>query len=459
MSIFQITPYLSPERWDVHWKELKERKAFIFETTFQAADGRYLPVEIAVNYTEFRGKEYNCAFVRDITDRKSAEEEKIRIEKQLRQAQKMEAIGTLAGGIAHDFNNILSVILGYADIAKADISADSRLAENLDEIIQAGLRAKDLVKQILAFSRQAEVDRIQIQPSTILKESIKLLRSSMPATIEIHENVDPDTGIIFADPTQIHQVVMNLFTNAFHAMEESGGKLEIVLKEVKLERDDIGNEPGVEPGEFIRLTVSDSGTGIAPEIRDNIFDPYFTTKDKGRGTGMGLAIVHGIVRSYGGFINVESEPGKGSTFDVYLPSIRKEIMDEQTDFEEIPTGNESILFVDDEEILVDMGKYMLERLGYDATVQKNSQEAFEIFRENPSRFDLVITDQTMPGMTGAELSKKMLEIRPDLPIILCTGYSTIISEAKAKSIGIREFALKPLTINDVAHLIRKVLDE
>ena len=275
MSVLDITPYLSPERWAEHWKELKERKAFIFETTFQTADGRYLPVEIAVNYTEFRGKEYNCAFVRDITDRKIAEEEKIRIEKQLRQAQKMEAIGTLAGGIAHDFNNILSVILGYADIAKADISADSKLTENLDEIIQAGLRAKDLVKQILAFSRQAEVDRIQIQPSTILKESIKLIRSSMPATIEIHENVDPETGIIFADPTQIHQVIMNLFTNAFHAMEQSGGRLEIVLREVTLERDDFGNEPGVEPGEFIRLTVSDNGTGIAPEIRDNIFAQFF----------------------------------------------------------------------------------------------------------------------------------------------------------------------------------------
>jgi PAS domain S-box-containing protein len=459
MSFFDIAPYIKPDKWAYHWEEVKTKKSFIFETNFRSSEGSFFPVEVVVNYTEFEGKAYNCAFVRDITDRKIAEEEKAGMEKQLRQAQKMEAIGTLAGGIAHDFNNILSVILGYTDIARGETPPGSNLAENLDEILQAGLRAKDLVKQILAFSRQAEVDRIQIQPSLLLKEAVKLLRSSIPVTIEIHEDVDSETGIIFVDPTQIHQVVLNLFTNAFHAMEETGGKLGVTLKEVEFSTKDIGTAPGVEPGDFIKLSVTDTGPGIPPEIRDNIFDPYFTTKEKGKGTGMGLAIVHGIVKSYGGFITVESNPGKGSTFSVFLPSVKKQISDEKSELEEIPRGNERVLFIDDEEILVDMGKYMLETLGYDPTVKKDSYEAFEAFRDNPDYFDLVITDQTMPGMTGAELSKKMLEIRPDIPIILCTGYSAIISEAKAKAIGIREFALKPLTIKDVAILIRKVLDK
>ena len=251
---------------------------------------------------------------------------------------------------------------------------------------------------------------------------------------------------------------MNLCTNAFHAMEDTGGKLDISLKEVTLSTEDLVHEPNVEPGTFVQFSVCDSGPGIAPNIKVKIFDPYFTTKATGKGTGMGLAIVHGIVKSYGGFISLYSEPGEGTAFHVFLPVIDKKLLPEIEDVEPIPVGRGRILFIDDEEILAEMGKSMLERLGYNVTVRNNSIEALETFQNQPDLFDLVITDQTMPGMTGADIARKMIQIKPDIPIILCTGYSTVISEEKAKSMGIKEFALKPLSKKAIAVLIRKVLD-
>ncbi|WP_163337155.1 PAS domain-containing sensor histidine kinase [Desulfopila sp. IMCC35008] len=394
----------------------------------------------------------------DITERKQIEKEKIQLERRLQQAQKMEAIGTLAGGIAHDFNNILAAILGYAEMAKDDSQPESTVAKDLDKVLEAGNRAKDLVQQILSFSRQNEMERITLQPVSVVKDAIKMLRPSLPTTIEINQDIPPATGLILADPTQIHQILMNLCTNAFHAIEETGGKLGISLKEVTLSIEDLVHEPDVEAGTFVQLSISDSGSGIPPEIKKNIFDPYFTTKEPGKGTGMGLAIVHGIVKSYGGFISLYSEPGEGTAFHVFIPVIEKELLPEIEDAKPTPVGRERILFIDDEEILAEMGKSMLERLGYHVTVRNNSIEALETFRNQPELFDLVITDQTMPGMTGADIARRMIHIRPDIPIILCTGYSTTISEEKAKSMGIKEFALKPLSKKDIAVLIRKVLD-
>jgi len=394
----------------------------------------------------------------DITERKKAEEEKARMEAQLRQALKMEAIGTLAGGIAHDFNNILSAIIGFSEMAREDVPPDSKVSENLGKVLKAGFRARDLVKQILAFSRQANIDPIHLRPASIIKEGVKLLRSSIPATIEIHEHIDPGTGVILADPTQIHQILMNLCTNAFHAMEENGGRLDISLHEVKLDTEMLANEPGVKAGTFVLLAVHDSGAGIDPEIKDRIFDPYFTTKEVGKGTGMGLAIIHGIVKNYGGFISCASEPGKGTTFKVFLPVITQDMPDKEEILDGFPAGHEQILFVDDEALIADIAKELLEKLGYAVTVRKNSLEALETFSNQPEKFDLVITDHTMPRMTGTELARRMLKIRPDLPIILCTGYSSTTSEAEARLVGIKEFAFKPISIQHMVRLIRKVLD-
>jgi PAS domain S-box-containing protein len=397
----------------------------------------------------------------DITERNKADEERKKLQAQLMQAQKMEAIGTLAGGIAHDFNNILGAMLGYAELAREDSPSGSTIARDLDQILKAGNRAKDLVKQILAFSRQVKTERLPLKPAIIIKETIKLLRASLPTTITILPAIDPDTAPILADPTQIHQLTMNLCTNAFHAMEEHGGTLSISLSNVNLIRSAPAGSEKESAENFVHLSIRDTGPGIPPDIRERIFDPYFTTKETGKGTGMGLAIVHGIVTSYGGTITCDSQLGQGTTFHVSLPALTEQ---EQLNAgkpareSHIPFGAERILFIDDEEILVDMTRTMLERLGYHVTVRGSSLEALTSFQNQPDAYDLVITDQTMPGMTGIDLARRMLQIRPDLPIILCTGYSSQITEDKAKAAGIKGFALKPLTKNDISGLIRKVLN-
>jgi len=396
---------------------------------------------------------------RDITEGKRAEVEKAKMQTQLQQAQKMEAIGTLAGGIAHDFNNILSAILGYAEMAQEDSPAGSILKRDIDQVVKASHRAKDLVKQILAFSRQTETELIPIQPAMIVREAAKMLRSSLPSTIDIQQNIDVNSGPILADPTQIHQIVMNLCTNAFHAMEETGGTLSISLEKKTLTEKDIVNQPGMHSGDFVQLSVGDTGPGIAPELWDKIFDPYFTTKEIGKGTGMGLSILHGIVKNYGGSVSFNSHPGEGTVFQVLLPVMAAESVVEDKPEEIVRLGNERILFIDDEEILAEMGKSMLERLGYQVTVRSSSLEALTTFQDQPDMFDLVITDHTMPGMTGSDLARRILQIRPFMPIILCTGYSSLISEEKVRSLGIKGFAMKPLARKDIAAIIRKVLDK
>jgi signal transduction histidine kinase/CheY-like chemotaxis protein len=405
-------------------------------------------------------RQFACIF-REITDRVKAEQERRKLETQLRQAQKLEAIGTLAGGIAHDFNNILAAILGYAEIAREDSQPDSSLIGDIDQIIVAGNRARALVQQILAFSRQAEIEQIPLRLSIIAREAIKLLRSSLPSTIRIIADIDHETGLVLADPTQVHQVLMNLCTNAYHAMEKQGGVLRISLRQRALAMAEIEDNSEALPGEYVQLTVTDTGPGIPPEIRDRIFDPYFTTKEQGKGTGLGLAIVRGIVIGCGGFITCRSTVGEGSEFCASLPAIKREEKPgaaRQADAEE-ETGSETILFVDDEEMLVSMGVTMLQRMGYRVTGCSDSRAALELFRQTPRDFDLVITDQTMPYLTGIDLAAAILEIRPEMPIILCTGYSNLVSEEKAMAAGIKGFAIKPLTRKDVATMIRMVLKQ
>jgi len=394
----------------------------------------------------------------DITLLKKTEKEKLKLESQLQQSQKMESIGTLAGGIAHDFNNILFPIVGHTEMLLEDVPEDSPLRGSLDEIYTGSLRARDLVKQILAFSRQDshEIKLMRMQP--IIKDALKLIRSTIPTSIEIKQYIRKDCGIIKADPTQIHQVVMNLATNAYHAMEGNGGELKVSLKEVELGEQDVLH-PDMEPGTYACLTMADTGVGMDKDLTGRIFDPFFTTKETGKGTGMGLSVVHGIVKNAGGSVHVYSEPGKGTEFHVYLPVV--ESSSEQQEIqpkEPIQRGTERILLVDDEEAIITMEKQMLERLGYQVVSRTSSVEALEAFRENPDKFDMVITDMAMPNMSGDRLASEVVKIRPNIPILLCTGFSERMPEEKAKSMGIKGFLMKPIVMKDLSNKIHEVLD-
>ncbi|HYA15677.1 MAG TPA: PAS domain S-box protein, partial [Syntrophales bacterium] len=405
------------------------------------------------------GKVYYSGFVEDITKRKIAEEEKKRLEAQLRQAQKMEAIGTLAGGIAHDFNNILTAIIGYTEMALYKVPKENPLRRDLEQVLKASSRAKDLVRQVLAFSRQTELERKPLQVVFIVEETLKLLRSSLPTTIEIRQNISVgnDRGIILADSTQIQQVLMNLCTNAAHAMRDKGGVLSVGVSEVDINATFTLRHPDLNPGRYVRLSVDDTGYGMPTAISERIFDPYFTTKEAGEGTGLGLSVVQGIVKSHGGAITVRSEMGKGTTFNVFFPAIERGVSSDAGAAEFLSMGNERILFIDDEEILANLGKEMLESIGYDVTTRTSSLAALETFRADPYVFDLVITDTTMPGMTGLELATEMMAIRSDIPIILCTGFSELTNEKKIKEAGIRELVMKPYVLMNLTKTIRKVL--
>jgi PAS domain S-box-containing protein len=401
------------------------------------------------------------AITRDMTHHLQNEHEKQNLTNRLKQAQKMEAIGNLAGGIAHDFNNILTAILGYAELALATNLIEDELLEDINEIKKAGTRAKELVKQILAFSRQIENQKHPVQIDLIIKEVLKLLRASIPATIEIKSYTAPDCGIIMADSTQVHQVLMNLCTNSYHAMREDGGTLAVNVKRVNIDKED----PKVSmlhfnPGPYVSIEVSDTGYGMSENTLERIFEPYFTTKKKGEGTGMGLAVVHGIVKDHGGDISVYSEEGCGTTFQLFFPAQETDNVEESDLVKDIIVGgNENILFVDDDATIVKLGIRMLSALGYKVTGVTSPEEALDKFASGPDNFDLVITDMTMPHMTGAELAQGLLAIDSALPIILCTGFSEIINKQKALKLGIKAYAMKPIVRSDIAKLIRKVLDE
>ena len=436
--------------------------------------------EVCKLYSECLEKKLEKKMVeleKEITERKLAEKERRKMCVQLQQAQKMEAIGTLAGGIAHDFNNVLTAVIGYTEMALDDVTKGPLLQNDLQEVLKAGIRAKDLVNQILTFSRQTEQELMPVKLKLVAKEAIKLLRASLPTTIEIRQDIQNESWVL-ADPTQIHQILMNLCTNAGHAMQEKGGILEVSLRNVDLKTDQNRSkieipksmaqsapgwagqaEIGLAPGSYLRLTVSDTGHGMDRSTIQRIFDPYFTTKDKGEGTGLGLSVVHGIVKDHGGTVTVYSEPGRGAAFHVYLPVIERESELDVAAEKILPTGTERILFIDDEPSLVNLGTQMLEGLGYKVVTRTSSLEALELFKEQYDKFDLVFTDMTMPNMTGEELAKEVLKVRPDIPVILCTGFSSRITEEKAKAFGIRAFVMKPLLKLDMAKTIRRVLDE
>jgi PAS domain S-box-containing protein len=414
-------------------------------------DGTIFFADIKASPARIGDKTYLIGIFRDVSEKKDFEEK-------VRKTQRLEAIGTLAGGIAHDFNNILSAILGYTDLALTELPPDTALYQYLQEVLKAGNRAKDLIKQILTFSRKTATEFIPIQAQSIVKEALKLLRATIPTTIEIRESIDSACPPIMADPSQIHQVVMNICTNAYHALENTGGRLEVDLREIKVTEKSPPGKTLIWPGRYLRLNFHDNGPGMKKEIMDHIFEPYFTTKGKEKGTGLGLAVVHGIVIKHNGMITVESEPGRGTTFSLYFPIVENESAPQLTVQNAIPTGKERILFIDDEQTLVLLARQMLESLGYKATCMTSSSEGFKTFQQDPQGYDLVITDQTMPILPGSELAQRILAIRPDMPIILCTGYSSMISEQKAKQLGIREFLLKPIERRKLAETIRRALD-
>jgi signal transduction histidine kinase/DNA-binding response OmpR family regulator len=393
----------------------------------------------------------------NITERRRAIEEKMRMAARLRHSYKMEAIGTLAGGIAHDFNNILSSVIGFTELSLMDVNKGGLLESNMQEVYRAGLRARDLVKQILTFARKDESHVQPTQVSTIAQEATKLIRSIIPAYIDVQLQVDSES-LVMADPTQIHQIFMNLFTNAAQAMETDGGKLTVRIAQTHLNRSFISMHTGFIPGEFLKITVADTGYGIAQDKLEKIFDPYFTTKGRGEGTGLGLSVVHGIVQACKGEIAVESEVGRGTTFSIYLPvSERKATVTAARPFK-LPPGTERILFIDDERPISEMSRQRLSLLGYRVTVAHSSLEALDRLSAGPDDYDLIITDMTMPQMSGDRLAMEAKKINPKVPIILCTGYSKKISPEKAAAIGIDAFLMKPVALDEMAETIRKVLD-
>ncbi|MFZ5569251.1 MAG: cache domain-containing protein [Thermodesulfobacteriota bacterium] len=434
------------------WSEISSGRVWKGHLINRKKDGSIFEEEATITpIKDQSGRIINYVGIkRDVT-------KEIQLERQLLQTQKMEAIGTLAGGIAHDFNNILSAIIGYTEIALQDVTENPAISGYLQKVLQAGNRARDLVQQILTFSRQSEMEIRPVKIRIVVKEALKLLRASLPATIELKQDLSTDTAVL-ADPTQIHQIVMNLCTNAAHAMRQQGGVLTVRLTDMAVDAASAIDLGDLTAGFFVKLSVGDTGHGIPPEIADRIFDPFFTTKSKNEGTGMGLSVVHGIVNRLGGTIRVESQPGSGTWFDIWIPGIETQAAEIATVISSLPRGNERILLIDDEEFQADIGKNLLERLGYRVVVRMSSIEALELFRSKPDEFDLVFTDMTMPQMTGDQLAQRMIAIRPDIPIILCTGYSENMSEERAKNIGIKGFAFKPVVLEKMAGMIREVLD-
>ena len=448
----------------------KDRKLFV-ELFRRVKDTGELLKNILVTLEDRSGKEHDFLLNCSAVERDEGEDDDIavvgmlkditeqrRLERQLRQAQKMEAIGTLAGGIAHDFNNILASVIGYSELALIDLPGDCEARENIQHVLMAANRARDLVRQILSFSRQSEQERMPISIVPIVKEALKLLKASLPSTIRIVQEIDKDVGIIEADPTEIHQVLMNLCINAEHAMREKGGVLEVRLEKARMGKAKLLHAGHLQPGLYAKLTVTDTGHGMEQHVIDRIFDPYFTTKKNGEGTGLGLAVVHGIVKSYGGGIQVSSQVGKGTTFEIYFPAFETLEVREEVAETLLPMGYEAILFIDDEEMLAQAGRLMLEKLGYKVTTRTSGVEALELFEAEPRRFDLVITDLTMPNITGDKLASRILEIRPDIPIILCTGFSTKITQENAREMGISDLLMKPISMKELANVVRSVLD-
>lgn len=414
------------------------------------------PLEVTIKVVRDDGGQPISILMRlhDLSDQK-------RIEEELFQAHKMEAIGTLAGGIAHDFNNILAAIIGYSEIIKESIPADSSAREDIEKVLKASKRAADLVKQILTFGRKSDQKMEPLSLHLICKEALKMMRASLPTTIEIQENIDNDCGKVMADATNIHQIIVNLCTNALHSMEDEKGVLSVSLFRKEISDADLTGAPNVSAGPFIVLKVSDTGHGMDQKTIERIFDPFYTTKEVGKGTGLGLAVTYGIVQDHHGFIRVKSQPGQGTIFYVHIPVLEQEAssFNEIEKDETLPGGSEQILIVDDETMIANMNTAILERLGYRVTALTDSRDALEKIRSDPGQFDLIITDQTMPHLTGAELAQEILQLKQNMPIILCTGYSSVLSEEGALAIGIKKYLIKPVDRATLAKMVRQVIDE
>jgi two-component system cell cycle sensor histidine kinase/response regulator CckA len=438
---------------------LRGEPVHFFDTQRLTKDGRVLDIQLSS--AVFHGRDGspagNIVILRDVTRQKAQEAERAAIQAQLRQSQKMEAIGTLAGGIAHDFNNILGVITGYNELALSKVYSGESPQEEISEVLVACERARQLIKQILTFSRGTREERRPIQVGTIAKEVVKLLRASLPSFIEIREDIACD-HVIMGDPIEVHQLIMNLAANAGQAMRGRDGVLKISLHPASKETMAHPAFSDLPPGKYLDLTVSDTGPGIDPSIRERIFEPFFTTKGLGEGTGMGLAVVHGIVKSHGGGIRLESAPGHGASFSVLLPQVERESQEEPAADPAVPKGKqEKILLVDDEEDLVNIAKRFLESLGYQVTGMVSPSRALEIFHDKPDEFDLVITDQTMPGLSGMQLAEQIWAHRPGLPVVLCTGYSELVNPEQAKAQGISQFVMKPFIKAGLAHAVHNAL--
>ena len=399
----------------------------------------------------------NVSLNKEIQERINSEKSRIRMEKELSRKQKLEAIGTLAGGIAHDFNNILSAVIGFSELTLQSLDKTSKEHAHISAILKAGGRAADLVRQIMTFSRQTEQEVKPVKLGQIVKEALKLIRATIPAGIEIIQVIESNATIV-ADESQLHRIVMNLCTNAYHAMEGEKGTIEVRVENKIIDQGFTQTAEPVPPGEYVSLTISDTGCGMTPEVMEKIFDPFFTTKSADHGTGMGLSVVHGIVKQYKGNIHVYSEPGHGTTFAIFLPVCRRASVEDGVQQAELPRGTETIMVVDDEGILVNMMQQNLESLGYTVKGFSDSVAAVDYFSDHYAEFDLVVTDYSMPKMTGIELSEKMLAIRQDIPIILCTGYGKNITRQKIKSKGIRELLMKPLTRHSISIALREILD-
>ncbi|MFV0437656.1 MAG: ATP-binding protein [Desulfopila sp.] len=430
----------------------------MFEWQYRRRNGEIFWGEVILKEAIIGGRRRLIAVVRDIEDRKAAEARNLELEQRYQQAQKMEAIGTLAGGIAHDFNNILTAVLGYADLAGLEVTQGSQVEKYLQEVNRAGNRAKELVKQILTFCCRNQPEAMPLRLQPVVEEAMKLLRASIPKTIDIAVRLDDGDALVFADPTQIHQVVMNLCTNAYHAMRESGGELTVALDRVELSGQEVhGVSASLPQGKYLRLMVVDTGVGMPPEIGNKIFEPYFTTKPRGEGTGMGLSMVHGIVASLGGEVTFRSVVGAGTTFEVYLPIRGVEVADEAVMAPAEVKGAGSILFVDDESALADLGRQMLTISGYEVVTETDSERALELFRRNPDRFDLIISDLTMPRLDGLSLMQQCRVVAPHIPVILQTGYSEVIDRERALAEGANEFLFKPLSWPSLVECVERVL--
>lgn len=458
-----FSEFLHPD-WRDHFKEnfpkfkaVGEILGVEFEMTKK--NGDYILVSFHGKIAKDKNddfKQTHCIF-RDITQEKQLLKDKEALESQLRQAQKMEAIGNLAGGIAHDFNNMLFPLLGYAEMLKEDLPKDHPLQDNVNEILQASLRARNLVKQILTFSRQNEHEYKAVELQAVITEIIPLLKSNIPDTIHIRTDIDQDCETIMADPAQMHQVIMNIITNAYHAMQDTGGDLNIILKQVQIDSKPIGVEKFA-LGRYALIEISDTGTGMGQEVLDKVFDPYFTTKETGKGTGLGLSVVQGIVKACKGDIRIHSEKGKGTVVQVYLPTFESALEKKKITPVATPAnGGETILVVDDDPAIVQMVGEMITRLGYHVAPYTDPSEALAHFSENPDRFDVIISDMTMPEMSGIQLSEKMKAVRQDIPFIICTGFSDQIDDASRAQYDIQGYIEKPVIKMEMAKKIRSVL--